>query len=176
MSAQLTEQSIPKPYLLVGASYAGFTQLMFSFQWPEIVAGMILVDPSHPMQGKKALARLEAEQVGKSETIEQFRSMLNGFGPDWEEGCRQVSAVSTLGDISLLVLAAGALEMPEELAPNLREALTRERHCLLLEYCKLTSRAEMKVVAGVGHDITRLVPNVVIDSIKQMLSADRQIP
>jgi pimeloyl-ACP methyl ester carboxylesterase len=169
LSEQLGQRGLTPPYLLVGASYAAFTQLLFSFQRPETVAGMILVDPSHPMQGKKALARLEAEYGGASVAMEKFRLMLSGFGPAWEEGCRQVSAVSTLGNIPLLVLAAGALEMPDELALSLREKLLHERHDLLRDYCRLTSKAELRIMAGLGHDITRLAPQVVIDAIKQMI-------
>ena len=173
LTAQLNDHGVSKPYLLVGASYAAFTQLLFSFQHPETVAGVILVDPSHPMQGKKALARLEAEQVGASIAIDRFRSMLRGSGSGWEEGCRQVSVVSSLGDIPLWVLAAGELEMPDELPPGLREKLLHERHDLLHDYCRLSSRGALKVVAGVGHDITRLAPSVVIDSIKQVIAANR---
>jgi pimeloyl-ACP methyl ester carboxylesterase len=174
MHEQLGVRGPQAPCLLVGASYAAFTQLLFAFQWPEAAAGIILVDPSHPLQGKKALARLEAERVGASGAMAQFRSLLNGFGPGWEAGCRQVSAVNTLGNMPLLVLAAGALEMPDELAPRVREALMHERHELLLDYCGLTGRGEMRVVAGVGHDITRLAPAVVIEAIKQMIATDRR--
>ena len=169
MHAQLAIRGSEAPYLLVGASYAAFTQLLFAFQWPQSVAGMILVDPSHPLQGKKALARLAASPIGASEAVEQFRALLAGFGPGWEQGCRQVAAVSSLGQLLLLVLAAGALEMPVELTSSLRAALMHERHELLLDYCRLTGRGEMKIVAGVGHDITRLAPDVVIEAIRQMI-------
>jgi pimeloyl-ACP methyl ester carboxylesterase len=170
MFARLNSRGIPAPYLLVGASYAAFTQLIFASQWRDAVVGMILLDPSHPRQGEKALATLSKHQVGASESIERFRTMLRGFGPAWEDGCRQVSAVDCLGSMPLTVIAAGAPEMPDELAPEVRAELIGDRHNLLTEYCKLTERGEMRIAEGIGHDIARLAPELALDSVRRMLA------
>jgi len=173
LHAWLAARKFAPPFILVGASYAAFTHLLFAFHRRQVVAGMILIDPSHPRQGEKALARLSSERVGSSMAIEQFRSFLSGFGADWDEGCRQVSEVTELGDVPLRVLAAGALEMPDELPLNVRTAIVRERNELLLEYCRLTSNGTMRVVEGVGHGIAAAAPDVVIESIRQMIVAHR---
>lgn len=164
----LAARGVPAPYILVGASFAAFTMLLFASRHRRQVCGLILVDPSHPLQGVRALERLPAEGAGASDEIEQFRSFLRGFGPAWEEGCRQVSSVRDLGDIPIMVLAAGAVEMPEEIAPEIKGRIMTDRHRLLRNFCGLTSKSEFTVVEGVGHDITSIAPTVVLAAIKRM--------
>jgi pimeloyl-ACP methyl ester carboxylesterase len=41
---------VPKPYILVGHSWGGYTQMVFAERHPEGVAGLLLIDPSHPGQ------------------------------------------------------------------------------------------------------------------------------
>lgn len=171
LAAALATHGRPAPYILVGSSYAAFTQLVFASQWGESVAGMILLDPSHPKQGERALARISPDLVGTSPAVEEFRALLRGFGPGWDEGCRQVSLVTHLGDIPLVVLAAGAPEMPQELPEATRVALIRDRHGLLREYAGLSTRGALVVVGGVGHDIASLAPQIVVDAAERMLSA-----
>ena len=44
----LHNAEIPGPYLYVGHSLSGFTGRLFATQFPDEVAGLVLVDPSHP--------------------------------------------------------------------------------------------------------------------------------
>lgn len=167
----LRANNVAPPFILVGASYAAFTHLLFAFQWREQVAGVILVDPSHPKQAEVALPRLPPERAGSSRAVEDFRKLLRGFGPGWETGCQQVSLVGEIGSVRLTVLAAGAPEIPAELGVELKGILIRERHELLRGFCKLTTRGEIEIVEGVGHDITSAAPDVVLGSIRKMIKA-----
>jgi pimeloyl-ACP methyl ester carboxylesterase len=38
----------PPPYVLVGHSFGGFVMRIFAARYPEITAGLVLVDPAHP--------------------------------------------------------------------------------------------------------------------------------
>jgi pimeloyl-ACP methyl ester carboxylesterase len=42
--------AIPKPYILVGHSLGGLMQLRYATRFPDEVAGLLLIDPSHPRQ------------------------------------------------------------------------------------------------------------------------------
>lgn len=46
----LERESVPKPYLFVGASLGGLNARLYAFRYPADVAGMILVDPAHEEQ------------------------------------------------------------------------------------------------------------------------------
>lgn len=50
LHALLAAAGIPGPYLLVGHSFGGLNQLVFRSLYPNEVAGMVLVDSSHPGQ------------------------------------------------------------------------------------------------------------------------------
>jgi pimeloyl-ACP methyl ester carboxylesterase len=171
LHATLASWGISAPVLLVGASYCAFTQMIFAQRWPRRVAGLVLVDPSHPLQGERALARLTPDAAGTSEAVERFRLLLKGFGPAWEAGCRQFAEVQDLGTVPMTILAAGSPETPEELEPALREALIQERHGLLRSYCGLSRRASMRIVEGSGHAIASEEPEAVIQAVREMLEA-----
>ena len=46
----LTQANIPGPYLLVGHSFGGFNIRYFASEYPQLTAGLILIDSSHPQQ------------------------------------------------------------------------------------------------------------------------------
>src|SRR5580692_2773985 len=57
----LHKANIPPPYLLVGHSIGGFNVRVFAKQYPQEIAGMVLVDSSHPDQHAKLVAALASE-------------------------------------------------------------------------------------------------------------------
>jgi len=46
----LVEARIPGPYLLVGHSFGGYNVRYFASEYPELTAGLVLIDSSHPQQ------------------------------------------------------------------------------------------------------------------------------
>jgi pimeloyl-ACP methyl ester carboxylesterase len=46
----LMEARIPEPYLLVGHSFGGYNVRYFASEYPELTAGLVLIDSSHPQQ------------------------------------------------------------------------------------------------------------------------------
>jgi pimeloyl-ACP methyl ester carboxylesterase len=46
----LIEARIPGPYLLVGHSFGGYNIRYFASEYPELTAGLVLIDSSHPEQ------------------------------------------------------------------------------------------------------------------------------
>jgi len=44
----LANAAEPPPYVLVGHSFGGFVMRIFAARYPELTAGLVLVDPAHP--------------------------------------------------------------------------------------------------------------------------------
>ena len=53
LHALLSSASIKPPYILVGASAGGFHVRVYAGKYPDDVAGLVLVDSSHPDQARK---------------------------------------------------------------------------------------------------------------------------
>lgn len=100
------------PYVLVGHSLGGLHVRAFAYQWPEEVAGMVLVDPSHERMQAVARDLIKVPGVGV------------------------LQALSEAGDLSKLA-AARLVRHPSRAA--LGEAFARRRACA--EVLRLRAKA-----------------------------------
>ena len=167
LRAVLSSGALEMPAIYVAPSYAAFTALLLAQRGPKDLAGILLVDPSHPDQGSVALSVLSSAEVPPSPEVERLKAFLSGFGPVWDEACRQVSAIRELGDVPLLVLAGGRVDLPDAdaLPPRIKDRLIHDRHEMLARYASLSTAGFFRIVPQAGHDISRDVPEAVIDAI-----------
>jgi pimeloyl-ACP methyl ester carboxylesterase len=170
LSGALAAAGVAPPYVYVGASFGGFTALAYAARHPETLAGLVLVDASHPRQSKTALGAIPSTEP-PTPAVAAFKQHLQGFGPVWNESCEAIARITDLGAVPLLVLAAGQPDMPPELSAATREALTRSWHGLQLRHAALSSRRELRIVPGAGHDLVRLAPHSVLTAIRELVLA-----
>jgi pimeloyl-ACP methyl ester carboxylesterase len=105
----LGRAGIPGPYVLVGHSLGGIFVRVFAAEYPEEVAGMVLIDPSHPEQGTRMGPSNDLAAAGRS------MSLL-----PW---------VVRLGGTRLFDMTGGMLaDAPEQQAGELRSFFANERH------------------------------------------------
>ncbi|HXD09399.1 MAG TPA: alpha/beta hydrolase, partial [Anaerolineales bacterium] len=74
----LTNSGVAAPYILVGHSFGGIVMRQFAQQYPDEVAGMVLVDSAHEEQ----VTRLLFLKDSADEFISQFRTLsaMSSFG------------------------------------------------------------------------------------------------
>ncbi len=161
------EQQVSGPVIYVAASYAAFTALHLADRYRSSVAGIVLVDGSHPRQSAAALAELP-DDLSETQEISSFRSYLQGFGPRWEQSCAAVASIGSLGNLPLIALAAGDLEMPTTLPADIRRRLLLVWHSLQRDHAWRSSRGELRIVANSGHNIAQDDPAAVIQAIKDI--------
>jgi pimeloyl-ACP methyl ester carboxylesterase len=70
---------IPGPYVLVGHSYGGPIARVYAAQYPDEVAGMVLVDPRHPDQDARFPAEAKVAMESEGEMVAMLR-VLARFG------------------------------------------------------------------------------------------------
>jgi pimeloyl-ACP methyl ester carboxylesterase len=180
LHAVLTAVPVEKTYLLVGGSFGGLIVTHYASLHPGNVAGIVLVDSTHPEHNQRALALLPPPIPGESRALENFRSLLwqqtydplstpEEEGLDFPVSVTQMRASWTLGDIPLTVLTAGQDEwedgFPQEVACRYEQLwLTLQR-----ELADRSSRSTHVIVNESGHCIHAEKPEAVLGAIDGLL-------
>src|SRR5207237_9426742 len=74
--ALTADAGVAPPYVLVRHSYGGILVHEFASDYGKDVAGLVLVDSSHPLQAHRFLAALGPPRRGESRIRRELRSFL----------------------------------------------------------------------------------------------------
>ena len=155
---------IPRPVVLVAHSYGGLVAVVETAEHPEDVAGVVLVDASHPDQETRVSAYFTPEQQAISDAelanfpFVDFTSSLAEAG----------TAYSSFPDIPLTVITAThgfASACEQQLPCDAMQSVWLE---VQAEYASLTPGAR-HVLANTGHYIHEEDPDLVVSEIEAML-------
>lgn len=168
LQATLAAAGIAPPYVFAAASFGGFAALAYADRFPGTLAGLVLVDASHPEQGPIALAAIPDSEPSTPAVL-SFKQHLQGFGPVWTESCAAIAGIRGLGSMPLRVLAAGQPDMPAGLSAATRDALTCGWHALQRRHAALSTRGDLRIVPGAGHDIVCQAPDAIVAAIRELV-------
>jgi pimeloyl-ACP methyl ester carboxylesterase len=164
----LLAAKVPKPYVLVGASWGGPIARVYASQHPELVAGMVLVDSTHEdavlgFRGKMVSPRsLPAEEGGA------FKADL-----DLLHASRGGQA-QPLGDMPLMVLAAGQSgDPPPGIPAGEWQRLYLQKREQRADQARLSRNSKLVIAERSGHQIQRDDPELVICAIREVVQAAR---
>jgi pimeloyl-ACP methyl ester carboxylesterase len=183
LHALLMAAQIRVPYVLVGQSFGGYTARLYAHQYPDDVAGMVLVDAPHEDRDSRFLALLPPPAATEAATLTSLRHFLTQSKQDpaqMLEGMdllateAQVRATGSLGARPLVVLTAGhehpvLAALPADVATRVRQLVQDVQRDL----ASLSSRSRHVIAHESGHEIERDQPDVVIDAIRQVVDAVR---
>ncbi len=177
----LTAAKVPGPYVLVGHSVGGLNARVYAGLYPDEVAGVVLVDATHPDRKSKLLAALPAESPDEDENIKAVRENIiaedtdpsfNGERMDPVASAAQARAAGTLGDKPLVVLTRSPKAYAQN--PIMRHFLEPAWQELQRDLARLSSNSTHKVAAKAGHFISVDEPQLVIDAIRQVIDAGKR--
>ncbi len=186
----LEKASVPGPYVLVGHSLGALNMQVFASRYPDIVGGVVLMDPP-PLsfiQGKEFSGLREMAEGMTAEwqaiadsgaqspnTWERKKSDFFGMIASehremFGESARLAAAVSSFGDIPLVVLAAGK--------PNLAfgEVAGRfQKHWIeqSLALSTKSTRGKFLLVKEASHHIYLDKPDIVAESVTSLVQEVR---
>jgi pimeloyl-ACP methyl ester carboxylesterase len=200
----LHNAGVSTPYVLVGHSMGGFDVRLFASLYRGEVAGMVLVDASHPEQQERlppALNDLDATWLREQEFFEStmpfgvprllgfcgndaaaraaecnFRSAREGVAElkAISESAAQTAVTGPLGDLPLTVLTHD----PDIPQPDLPEDLVKPTsdawQQMQKELVNLSRRGTQVIVKNSGHYIQLDRPEVVIDAIRNVVEQARR--
>ena len=176
----LERLALPAPYVLVGHSIGGELVRLYAHTYPTEVAGLVLVDSSHPDGGSRFLAVLPPEKADEQPSVRALRKNSlspTRLSPQWADAAacyEQSRACGGLGSLPLAVITAtktvNSMNLPEDILA-LQERVWVE---LQQDLARLSSRSTHRFAEQSGHMIPFDQPEIVIDTIREMVAAIRQ--
>ncbi len=200
----LHNAGIPAPYILVGHSMGGFDVRLYASLYRSEVAGMVLVDSSHPEQQKRlppAINDLDATWLREQEFFEftmpfGIPRLLGFCGNDAavravecnfhsvresvaelkaiSQSAAQTAATGSLGDMPLVVLSHD----PDTPQPDLPEDLVKPANDawqqMQQELAQLSSKGQQVIAKNSGHYIQLDRPDLVIEAVRTVVDQARQ--
>ena len=200
----LHSAEVSPPFVLVGHSMGGFDVRLFSLLYRTEVAGVVLVDASHPEQQKRlppTLNDIDAGWVREQEFFEfampfGLPRLLGFCGSDAEiraaecnfhtvresiaelkstaKSASQTAASGSLGEIPLVVLS----EDPNSPQPDLPEDLVKPAsdawEQMQKELLQLSSRSTQVIAKNSGHYIQFDRPDLVTEAVREVVEQLRR--
>jgi pimeloyl-ACP methyl ester carboxylesterase len=194
----LGKAGVQGPYVLVGHSLGGTNVQLYASRYPDEVAGMVLVDSAtedemlvtltEATQGSpvwnKILATIGVTRLpytfgGKTDERTAISTHAKNTYEAMDETTslpqsakeRRAATVS-LGDKPLIVLSAGAREFPgfsQEQSDQFSEAWTESQ----VDLTRVSRNSEQIIAEDSTHNIQADDPELVIDTIRQVMEAIR---
>lgn len=182
---------IPGPYIIVGHSFGGFTARYFAAKFPEDVAGLVLVDSSHPEQiyrlsaldnqGKKPLITgRDANAPADFSEFERKWYFLNSSRKAtfaqmaelkyFKQSAYQVKHSGPLKDIPIAVLSRGIAQLPELNGVSLENEWLDMQKDLL----NLSKNSWHSIIHNSGHNIYEEAPAKIIENILEVIEKSRK--
>lgn len=163
----LVNAHIVPPLVLVGHSFGGMNVRLYASRFPQEVVGMVLVDSVHEDEMDRWVAMMPPEI--KQQLTDADKAQLARLAVS--EG--QVRAAHWHSNIPLVVLTHGVVSPGDYGVPSMAakgEALRLEMQEAL---ARLSSRSKHIMAEKSGHYIQRDQPQLVIDSVRQVVETTR---
>jgi pimeloyl-ACP methyl ester carboxylesterase len=160
----LANANVSAPYILVGHSIGGYNVRFYATEYPNEVAGILLVDSAHPDQWSKFSAVLPPESQPATDRFSNPESM------DVIASAAQVRATKRLGDLPLIVLTRAPGASIPNLSPELSAKVDQIWQDLQNDLARLSSNSTHIIATYAGHNIPVDEPQLVIDAILKLIA------
>jgi len=203
LHALLHNAGIVPPYILAGHSMGGYNVRLFASLSRSEVAGMVLLDASHPEQQKRfpqALNDLDKTWLREQEFLEfsmpfgiprllgfcgkdaevraadcNFHSAQEGFAElrAFPESAAQTATTGALGDIPLAVLSHDPDRPEPDLPEDLLKPTNEAWQQMQDELAHLSTRSTHVIANNSGHYIQLDRPDLVIEAVHKVVDEAR---
>jgi pimeloyl-ACP methyl ester carboxylesterase len=179
LHALLVAAQVPGPYVMVGHSIGGLNVLAFADLYPHDVAGVVLVDSTHPDQDSKWLAALGDAQPGEDAAVTSAREFLKarlarpGENPeklDILASGAQVRSARSLGDRPLAVVTHSPdWKMVPGLPDDVSKKLEEVTQGLQKRMAQLSTDSSQRVAKHAGHHVHHDEPELVVAAVREVV-------
>lgn len=170
----LLQGQLHPQYVLVGHSFGGLNMLLFASQYPDDIAGIVLIDTPHPAwidHLERILSPIQrkafrAGGANNREGVTYRRRKLSG---------RQVQTSGTLPDVPMVAIFAGfggrQTKWPEGWPT---EPLNKVLGELQAELASRTPQGKLVIAQESGHYIHHHDPELIVDVIYEVVEKARR--
>jgi pimeloyl-ACP methyl ester carboxylesterase len=199
----LQKANVAPPYILVGHSMGGYDVRVFTALYRNEVAGLVLVDASHPDQENRfplELKNMEGTWRREAEFLEytapfgvpRLLGLCDEDPPQRAADCNfhtaregdaelrafpisanQARAAGTLGDLPLAVLSHDPDKPSADLPPDLAKPINEAWEKMQEELARLSTRGTQIIAKGSSHYIQNDRPEVVVEAIRNVVNQAR---
>jgi pimeloyl-ACP methyl ester carboxylesterase len=196
---------IAPPYVLVGHSMGGFNVRLFAGLYRNEVAGVVLVDSSHPDQENRLppeLKNMEGSWLREAEFLEYtmpvgIPRLLDLCETDpipraaecnlhsqrenvaelkaFRDSAAETAAAGTLGDLPMVVLSHDPEKPSADLPGDLAKPTNDAWEKMQEELAYLSTRGTQVIAKGSAHYIQIDRPDVVIDAVRNIVDQSRSL-
>jgi pimeloyl-ACP methyl ester carboxylesterase len=203
LHALLQAAGVAPAYVLVGHSMGGYDVRLYASLYPSEVAGMVLVDSSHPDQENRfppELKNMEGSWLREAEFLEYTMPFgiprVLGLCDDepvqraaecnwhsaresvaelkaFSESAAQTAAASSLGDIPLAVLSHDPDKPSADLPADLARPTNDAWEKMQEELARLSTRGSQTIAKNSSHYIQIDRPDIVIEAVRNVVEQAR---
>lgn len=203
LHALLQAAQITPPYILAGHSLGGYNVRLYASLYPSEVAGMVLVDASHPDQDKRFPVELKKLESSWDRDAQMFTFAVpfglprllgmcdedaasRAAGCNWNssreavaemkafpQSAAQTAKTGPFGDMPLAVLSHDPEKPSSEMPPDLAKSVNAEWEKMQEELGRLSTRGTQTVAKNSAHYIQIDRPDVVIEAVQQIVNQVR---
>ena len=193
LESMLNTLEVPGPYILVGSSIGGHIIRYFAYQHPDQIAGLVMIDFTHPDSAARTLAVIPPLALDDSDFLKEMRYNLTHVevhaddpehdleGFDFKACDDQAREASSLGDLLLVVIAAAnhakdegdPVNDPTLVPPSLAAAFEQAHLETQADLTRLSTRGRLVIAWESGHLVQEYEPELVIGVIQEMVKAYR---
>ena len=170
LSKLLAKVSVKPPFILVGHSFGGLVARLFASIYPDLIAGMVLVDAA-PEHKEMAFEKVLPNHLRFSNRAYYSNPMLNPEKIDKMKSYKQIENHKCMFKFSLTVITRGLPDHYDQDWPN-QEILDVEQK-LQFEFRKLAGNSKFIVAQRSRHYIQNDEPELIVESITEMINKCR---
>lgn len=169
----LRQRGLNPPYLLVGHSLGGLYVNLFARLYPQEIAGVVLVDSSHPAQQKMIRARQGVVQrvlMGVLNSLDSVAHSRHSEIASFDVTADQIKKAGPFPAIPLIVLSATRQPPSWLVREEVIEGLQEDQRSL----AALSPQGRQVIAKNSGHFVQMDEPDPVIQAIREVVEKSRQ--
>lgn len=159
LSEILIKLKIKPPYVLVGHSFGGVNARLFAAQFPNDVAGLVLID-STPEDYKERLLPTMSKEFQEAYN-KSF--IYEGTYDEFMESLNQLKKSQRHFDIPLIILSAGKKAHYSKESQELWNEMQKE-------LLAISKKSELIIAKNSAHYIHNYEPLIVVDAVKRLVN------